>query len=167
MNGEALQSRMTILNRPLLTPGNCAVCGAVDKKVLDFGLDLEWYGRVYICEDCGVQIGTAFGSVPKEDFATLRIEKRRLEQRMLEVEDALKKVLTDADSIINSGLAGVHRLLYADGISSDDPKTPERNNVEAESEFNSSVADSSKSSCSKRSTSVSANSSSDTGLDFI
>jgi hypothetical protein len=46
-----INGRFQIVDRPLALPGKCAVCGAVDRPVVDFGFDLDDYGVVYICVD--------------------------------------------------------------------------------------------------------------------
>jgi hypothetical protein len=46
-----INGRFQLVDRPLAAPGKCAVCGAVDRPVLDFGFDLDDYGVVYICVD--------------------------------------------------------------------------------------------------------------------
>jgi hypothetical protein len=44
-----INGRFQVLDRPLAAPGKCACCGAVDRPVIDFGFDLDFYGVVYIC----------------------------------------------------------------------------------------------------------------------
>lgn len=33
-------------------PGNCCCCGSVERATVDFGLDIEFYGRVLVCVEC-------------------------------------------------------------------------------------------------------------------
>lgn len=47
-----INGRFKLMDRPAALPGNCAVCGAVNKPVIDIGLDLEFYGVVYFCVEC-------------------------------------------------------------------------------------------------------------------
>lgn len=39
---------------PLVLPAQCVACGygGNDRRYVDFGLDLEFYGVVYLCENC-------------------------------------------------------------------------------------------------------------------
>lgn len=46
-----LNGRFKYLERPSALPGKCAVCGRVDVPVLDFGLDVDYFGAVVICVD--------------------------------------------------------------------------------------------------------------------
>ena len=45
-------SRFQVTTRPMAAPGHCAVCGGVDKPVVDFNLQLEFFGAVLICVSC-------------------------------------------------------------------------------------------------------------------
>ena len=47
-----INGRFQYLERPAALPGKCACCGAVDKPVIDFGFDLDFYGVIYLCVDC-------------------------------------------------------------------------------------------------------------------
>lgn len=46
-----INGRFKYLERPAALPGKCAVCGRVDVPVLDFGLDVDYFGAVVICVD--------------------------------------------------------------------------------------------------------------------
>lgn len=48
---SVVNGRFKYLERPAALPGKCAVCGRVDVPVLDFGLDVDYFGAVYICVD--------------------------------------------------------------------------------------------------------------------
>lgn len=65
---ETIQSRFTVYARPDAPPGRCIVCGATQRPVIDFGVDVEWadngYGRAYFCEDCITEAASKF---PKEE----------------------------------------------------------------------------------------------------
>lgn len=46
---------------PPALPGKCAVCGTTAGPMIDFGLELDFYGVVYLCVDnCMVQLANAF-----------------------------------------------------------------------------------------------------------
>jgi len=51
-NGEDTSSRFAVLDRPMLPPGVCAVCGSPSNPVIDFNLSVEWFGVVYFCLVC-------------------------------------------------------------------------------------------------------------------
>src|SRR6476469_10518841 len=70
MNTELTESqingRFRVLDRPAALPGKCAVCGNVERPVLDFGLDLDFYGAVVICLECVTSAAEIVGLVPRE-----------------------------------------------------------------------------------------------------
>jgi hypothetical protein len=61
---EEVQSRFTVYERPVANPGKCIVCGAVDRPVVDFGVDIEWadmgFGRAFFCVTCIKQAASKF-----------------------------------------------------------------------------------------------------------
>lgn len=67
-------SRFKIVERPFAAPGKCAVCGATEKPVVDFGFDLDWYGVVYFCLDCLTEVASTIGMVPHEALTVLEGE---------------------------------------------------------------------------------------------
>lgn len=61
-------SRFQIYASPIVHPGKCAVCGAVDQPVLDFGLNIDFYGAVMFCvTNCLPEAARAIGMVPREE----------------------------------------------------------------------------------------------------
>ena len=62
-------SRFQLYPSPLVTPGKCAVCGAVDRPVVDFGMTLQFYGAVLLCVTCLTEAGAAIGLVPQTEVA--------------------------------------------------------------------------------------------------
>lgn len=67
---ENIQSRFTVLERPTESPGQCLVCGAVDRPVVDFGVDIDWaelgFGRAYLCVTCIKQASSKFPDMEKD-----------------------------------------------------------------------------------------------------
>lgn len=55
-----INSRVRLLDRPLAVPGKCAICGAVDRKVIDIGFNLDYYGAVYFCVICIKEITAVY-----------------------------------------------------------------------------------------------------------
>lgn len=52
LSESVINGRFQYSEKPLASPGKCAVCGAVDRPVIDFGFDVDYYGAVYFCVDC-------------------------------------------------------------------------------------------------------------------
>lgn len=71
LSESVINGRFKYSEKPLASPGKCAVCGAVDRPVIDFGFDLDYYGAVFFCVDClrgAVQIADLY----EEDTPKIR-----------------------------------------------------------------------------------------------
>lgn len=66
------RSRFHYLQRPQLAPGCCAICGSGKRPVVDFQMQVEFYGAVYFCVECIVSAASITGEmVPKAQFEVL------------------------------------------------------------------------------------------------
>lgn len=101
-----VNSRVKILDVPVMAPGVCALCGSATKPVVDFGKSLDWYGAVYFCvEDCLREISEAMGYIPVAKFEELHDEYRKsqiayaqLLKKYESVSNALSDVLSNNHS---------------------------------------------------------------------
>jgi hypothetical protein len=76
------QSRLHVLNNPILAPGVCFLCGSAGdgkRKFIDFGKQIEWYGTVYICTECIVEVSSAADYIPVANFDNLHNAYRELQ----------------------------------------------------------------------------------------
>lgn len=57
-------------------PGCCAICGSGQDNsgFVDSGLDFEFWGRVYFCCQCTLEIAAVFGFISPADYADLEAE---------------------------------------------------------------------------------------------
>lgn len=61
--------RFQVLTIPQALPGKCVTCGYVggdERKFVDFGFDVDFYGAVYFCTGCFVAAAKAFDYVSPE-----------------------------------------------------------------------------------------------------
>ena len=68
-------SRFTILDNPNREPGVCAVCGSAggdDRKFVDFGKQLDWYGAVYFCTHCVIELAASIGFIESAPHEALK-----------------------------------------------------------------------------------------------
>lgn len=75
------QSRVKLLDAPILAPGTCCLCGSAGgdkRKFLDFGKQLDWYGAVYFCTECINECYMVTGYVRVELFKTVDKENQDL-----------------------------------------------------------------------------------------
>jgi hypothetical protein len=76
------QSRVQVIETPILAPGHCILCGSVggdDRKFLDFGKSIKWFGAVYFCTFCFRDFAEAAGFIPVDSFDSLHNELRALQ----------------------------------------------------------------------------------------
>lgn len=112
---ENVVSRFKVLERPTLSPGKCAVCGAVHRPVVDFGLNLMRYGAVMLCEDCVCEAAERVGMVRPEKLAanTLQagqsVDQYLLERDLTVITNEQYHALTNLVSVLSNGSMPVPR----------------------------------------------------------
>lgn len=77
-------SKYKILATPYYKPGKCANCGASKddgRKYIDFGLEVDWYGIVYICGSCLSDVANAVGLFDRLNLRILDLEKALEEEK--------------------------------------------------------------------------------------
>lgn len=74
---DLLNSRFKLHDYPIAPPGKCAVCGAVDRPVIDFDMTIQFYGAVFICVLCMGEAARRINMVPAAD---LEVAKEGLTQ---------------------------------------------------------------------------------------
>jgi hypothetical protein len=88
-----INGRFKLLDRPAALPGKCAVCGAVDKPVVDIGLDLEFYGVVYFCVECMTAAAQVLGMVDGALLTRAELVQRNHEDQLLAAKDITDEYL--------------------------------------------------------------------------
>lgn len=91
-------SKYRILDIPDKKQAKCANCGSTKKdgrKYVDFGLEVDWYGIVYLCSLCMLDIANNMGLFNKADeqIVQLRHEKASLINLLLAQGDNLEHKL--------------------------------------------------------------------------
>jgi len=83
-------------NNFLVAPGKCACCGTGagvdDRKFIDFGITLEFYGVVYLCGLCVICIAQDLGFVPLS-------QRERYETTITELESQLTGVKAENEAL--------------------------------------------------------------------
>lgn len=62
--------RVRMLDRPIVPPGKCCMCGSAAKPVLDTGFDVNGFGAVYFCVDDIHELGRAVGMVDRANLSS-------------------------------------------------------------------------------------------------
>jgi hypothetical protein len=145
------QSRLKVLDNPVLAPGVCFLNGCVgdgNRKFIDFGRNIEWYGAVYICTQCIVEVVEAADYIPVAAYDVLHGEHRKLKVELDQLkakyapfEEAIKNVVDSPPSGFGMVLHPSNSVLSGDEVSSVDetndgksivtePETDESSDVE-------------------------------------
>lgn len=101
-----INGRFQVLQRPKALPGNCCVCGAVNKPVVDFGLSLDWYGAVYICVE---DLQAAARIVGMVDRQTL-IQAELVQRPIIPEKEITDGFLADLTNLFNDYIGGLSNL---------------------------------------------------------
>lgn len=106
--------RVRILDRPIVPPGKCCMCGSATKPVVDFGLDVYGYGAVYFCLDDVRELGRAVGLLDKNS-----LERSLTPQELLSLVDSYCKSTNHklVTGELYDGLRGVADLLNRSSLS--------------------------------------------------
>lgn len=89
--------RVTIVKGgELLLPAACLMCGIsgadVDQEFLDIKRDLDEYGVIYFCLECGKEIGLASGCVPIREFEAVALANEQLTEENDKYETMLDRL---------------------------------------------------------------------------
>lgn len=69
-----VNSRFRVLDAPIVAPGKCAVCGSSsteDRKYVDFGFQLDWFGAIYLCTICLTEAALSIDLVNRVAYESL------------------------------------------------------------------------------------------------
>jgi hypothetical protein len=112
-------SRFQLLPTPLVAPGKCAICGAIDRPVIDFGMTIQFYGTVYICaENCLHEAALGIGMVDKSELIEAQGELAQSVSEHLE-QNGLVAVSNEWLRTLSSVVLGVsNNILSSDDSSS-------------------------------------------------
>ncbi len=106
-------SRFRLLDKPFLNPGKCAVCGNVETPIIDFGLDIKFYGAVMICTNCLKEAARGVGMVPETELTD---NKKATDQIVGEYLDShnLRVITYEQYRTVVSAVAGLSEFADSD-----------------------------------------------------
>lgn len=98
-------SRFKVLNsNQMIAPGKCSGCGKFSNDAfIDMGLELEFYGVVYMCGSCFSEAALLIGYVPADTAQKVAIECAALHGQLMESigrEQALRGVMASLGIVI-------------------------------------------------------------------
>lgn len=102
METESLARFKMIPANLMIAPGKCAGCGKFSNDdFLDFGLEVEFYGVVYLCRECLVEAAIVFEYRPAEHYDRMANELAAVKAQLnmaLDREEAMKNALASIDT---------------------------------------------------------------------
>jgi hypothetical protein len=116
-------ARFQVLDQPVALPGKCAVCGYTggsskdDRKFIDFGFDLDFYGVVYFCSKCLTSSINSVGWISPE-------QAEELSKAVTELETKIQLLMSE-NANLRAGLNSLSFLAPSVSNSSDEPKLSE------------------------------------------
>ncbi|SRR6266498_425763 len=99
----------------LMFPHKCSVCGGFsdksgnkERKFIDFGLDIEFYGKVYICTECFSSATSIVDCVPVEKYNSLEQQFKELSNVVSQLieENGMLRSAVDTFRIISNNEPG-------------------------------------------------------------
>lgn len=61
---DVVNSRFRLLDAPIAAPGTCILCksaGGDERKFIDLGIQVDWYGAIYFCTFCITEAAQILG----------------------------------------------------------------------------------------------------------
>lgn len=114
-----LNSRFQTYPSPVSSPGKCAVCGAVDRPVVDFGMDIQFYGAVMFCFECMASAARTIDMVPRSELVTAEESLTQSFKQQIDQRD-LVAVNRERYTTILMAVSGLSDLLLSASSNSDD-----------------------------------------------
>lgn len=99
--------RVLRVDAPIVSPGNCAICGTVNHPLgfVDPRLDFEFYGTLYLCADCVGECARIFGFLSPSEVAGLREHIEAQDDEL----NTLRQATHGLESTVDSLIADAHR----------------------------------------------------------
>lgn len=87
----------------LIAPGKCAGCGGITKRrFVDFGLELDFYGVVYLCLDvCFVEVANQIGFLSPEQAVAMQAELQGFVEENIDLKQKLETLSHVESAIAN------------------------------------------------------------------
>lgn len=152
-----LRSRFVLLERPLAHPGNCRICGAVDRPVIDFGADDD-RGAVYFCTHCLTEVAKgALNLVDASDLDEARLTVRDLEAKLNTVGENTRGYIANLRNLYDDYVHSLNSVPSVDNDENEGSQSEELNERSGEiSDSSDSESDADKSSSIERPVGLSA-----------
>jgi hypothetical protein len=120
--------RIQILERPMALPAKCIVCGGVDRPVLDFQFDIEYYGAVYFCVECLTDVVSKIGYAPVAEVEARELEARNVIGKSRDIVRQLEVEIADLHSRTDSMFSSIGAVIRGELVPPPEEQQPESEN---------------------------------------
>ena len=104
---DLASSRFLVLNAPVEAPGVCAICGTSrsdDRDYVDFGLFVEYVGKIYFCSFCVTELTNRMGCLTPDQSKQLEDQLDAAKQEILSFQKEKAAVDDAIRTLRNTGL---------------------------------------------------------------
>ena len=118
-----LSGRIKLLSNPDALPAKCAICGypgGDQRKFVDFGLDIDYYGVIYLCTDCMNEIAVGIGYLLPEVVTKITAENELLKEA-LKVAQADQEILYELRTHLGLFSGTIHGPVLDESLVDTDP----------------------------------------------
>jgi hypothetical protein len=122
-------SKYQISDVPMFKPARCANCGSSKndgRRYVDFGLEVDWYGTVFLCGFCLADVAKAMGLFDKLNDRIKELEEKHLDFESLKNQGAnLHETVMQGIKELESHYASIHSVeLGSDNYTPSDLDVP-------------------------------------------
>jgi len=106
----APSGRFQLVDSPAL-PGKCACCGYAAsganepndrRQYVDFGMDIDYYGVVYLCTVCITTVATGLGFIVPETADEIKAESEAVKSELIRLNSAVE-VINGLVTVLTAG----------------------------------------------------------------
>lgn len=117
--GYSLLGRFSVIeDGALQSPGQCAVCGCISGKFISWGLELDFYGSVYLCfNNCFREGAEAFDFVPVDKYNSVIDAFDQIKLQLVTAYEEIKR--------LENVVADLGRSKFSDAITTVIPSIPD------------------------------------------
>lgn len=104
--------RIQIVDAPPAAPGHCAICGTTQGPMVDFGMNVEFFGVIYFCvAGCLVELANSFDYHSPRQWKMVMNQIKDQQDELNQLRDQNEQLRSDLGSISRlSGLSSISRV---------------------------------------------------------
>jgi len=100
-------------------PAKCAVCGSVERDVVDFSMSVEDYGAVLLCISCVAAAAQLIKYVSSENVEKVEAEKELILKNLTSAVAVLREFVGELNESISDAISDVDSALTGSSVQPD------------------------------------------------